>query len=113
MEASVVFAKLVMGPFLNEFVTQGRLDGKGKRGSCEGLSNILECITNYIKNSCRAVLDVVREMNSTAAADGRQTFSMIEDGVWAPIAAQLKERLGHQVSDGQGEGGVFVGHVCF
>jgi hypothetical protein len=104
MEASVVFAKLVMGPFLNEFVTQGRLDGKGKRGSCEGLSNILECITNYIKNSCRAVLDVVREMNSTAAADGRQTFSMIEDGVWAPIAAQLKERLGHQVSGGQGEG---------
>ena len=30
VEASKVFAKLVMSPFLNEFVTQGRLDGKGK-----------------------------------------------------------------------------------
>ena len=96
-EASNVFARLVTQPFLNEFVTQGRLDGKGKRGSCEGFQNVLECILNFIKDDCRSILEIVKSMNQTMKQDNRLEIHLLMIGIWEPISKYLNDRLGHQL----------------
>lgn len=72
-----IISTSVIEPFAQDLLTKGNLDGKGKRGSCEGLAGIYSSFLKFIQQHFQPFL----------------TLDLLGDAIWTPFQHLLSTRL--------------------
>ena len=97
--AAALLKQLVVGPIIDDTITQGLLDG-GSRGSCDGLMSIYERLVKFVKDDCLEILVCAnRAINASSAADNSPISNASDpcylflDGVWEPILNAIQTNL--------------------
>lgn len=78
-------AALVVEPFAEQAFSRGKLDGTGKRGSCQGLNAIYESVLHFTQHNCALFF----EMPSSRPSK----LDLLLNGIWRPLEEKLVSQL--------------------
>jgi len=115
--AEKLLADSIITPFISSLLTQGRVDGKGGRGSYSGLEEAFEAIlealcptssrssspsllTHFLRVAETTTSSTTRSTSSTSQEGEQVAVDLITCGIWKPLADLLQARFADMFSIG-------------